>query len=150
MNWTVARHTWLLLKLIDLDKLVDFVHLCRCHSWMLAGRGCFFFFSAGWLRQMIWLCALCRPEWKMLMQGRAVIAQWGIFLHYYNDNQRGYTLLSFGPVLGIKKAKIHCKCKAKSQFGIFNNLVVKSFTFGRIMQFEWKMDLDWIIKSVQD
>lgn len=55
--------------------------------------------------------------------------EWGIFLHYFISNQRVYNMLSVGPVRRVKKAKIHCKCKTKSQLGIFNNLVFNAFPF---------------------
>ena len=65
----MARYSWLLLKLIGWDKLqitvvdsVLSVHLCRCKSRMLEGRGGFFISAAdavASLRQIIyWLLLL--------------------------------------------------------------------------------------------
>ena len=53
----------------------------------------------------------------MLVGVRGAFAKWDIFLHYFSNNQRVYSVLSVGPAQCVKKAKI----------GIFNNLVLKAF-----------------------
>ena len=134
----MAHYSWVLLKLIGWDKLQITVHLCRCESRMLEGRGGFLLFCCivvGWRRQRTyyWLLLLFDSELCVVVSERCFLGSEGrlpsgafFFTILVTINQKVYSVLCVSPAQCVKRQK----------------LVFLTISFSRL--FKGKMDLDWI------